>query len=314
MAIQLGDRVRFVNENIEGTVTRIIDQRMLGVTTDDDFEIPVLRSEVVKVAFQDKKTNEEDAEHKKKAQVAARTELGIFLLFEPKSDRILQMKICNLLSAGLLYTLGTLKKEQYRELKRGSLSLDEEEVLLSCNLEEFSEWPAYVFNFIPCTPQADDAPKPIQCVFKPNAKEFHGSFKFSSIIQKQAYVFRLDERLNLFDLQKLRNRDFAEKGKNNAFSQADEVQEIVDLHISAIPDAPATLKPHEILQVQFAHFKRQMEKGLTQGLEKMVFIHGIGDGVLKRKIREFLHGYSKVKNVQDADELKYGKGATEIWF
>jgi hypothetical protein len=43
MKITLGDRVRFLNENIEGTVTRILDDKTVGVTTDDDFEIPVLK-------------------------------------------------------------------------------------------------------------------------------------------------------------------------------------------------------------------------------------------------------------------------------
>jgi DNA-nicking Smr family endonuclease len=46
----------------------------------------------------------------------------------------------------------------------------------------------------------------------------------------------------------------------------------------------------------------------------MIFIHGIGDGVLKRNIREYLHRYPHAQLVQDADEFEYGKGATEVVF
>jgi hypothetical protein len=49
MKYKLGDFVRFVDEKMEGFVTRIIDEQMIGVTGDDDFEIPVLASKVTYV-------------------------------------------------------------------------------------------------------------------------------------------------------------------------------------------------------------------------------------------------------------------------
>src|ERR1700743_3152251 len=49
MKSKLGDFVRFVDEKMEGFVTRIIDDQMIGVTGDDEFEIPVLASKVTTV-------------------------------------------------------------------------------------------------------------------------------------------------------------------------------------------------------------------------------------------------------------------------
>jgi hypothetical protein len=49
MKYKLGDFVRFVDEKLEGYVTRIIDEQMIGVTVEDDFEIPVLASKVTSV-------------------------------------------------------------------------------------------------------------------------------------------------------------------------------------------------------------------------------------------------------------------------
>ena len=49
MQYKLGDFVRFVDERLEGYVTKIIDEQMIGVTVEDDFEIPVLASKVTYV-------------------------------------------------------------------------------------------------------------------------------------------------------------------------------------------------------------------------------------------------------------------------
>src|ERR1700710_3067246 len=49
MKYKLGDFVRFVDEKMEGFVTRIINDDMIGVTGEDDFEIPVLASKVTTV-------------------------------------------------------------------------------------------------------------------------------------------------------------------------------------------------------------------------------------------------------------------------
>ena len=46
--IKLGDKVRFINEDMQGVVTSI-KGNTAGVTIEDDFEIPVLINEVVKI-------------------------------------------------------------------------------------------------------------------------------------------------------------------------------------------------------------------------------------------------------------------------
>jgi hypothetical protein len=319
MKITLGDRVKFLNESIEGTVTRLIDDKTIGVTTDDDFEIPVLRSDVVKVAFTEKNVDapaSKPAEQKaNKPKPVTATETGLYAIFEPKSDQLLHLHVANLLYPEVVFTYGTFDRKHYSTAKKASLLLDETIIISTFQLESFSEWPALVFNFIPCSPQADAVLTPVHKTFKPNPKEFHGSFKFFSLLNKQCYVFRLDQQVNLVDLQQLRNRDFTSRAASGSLTTvANDAQPIFDLHLNAIPDVPKNLKSHEALQVQMGFFKRQLEKGLAAGLEKMVFIHGIGDGILKRNLREYLHRYPHAQVVQDADEFEYGKGATEVVF
>jgi len=53
--LKLGDKVKFVNENMEGIVTSFKGKNMVGVTIEDDFEIPVLASEILKIDFDEVK-------------------------------------------------------------------------------------------------------------------------------------------------------------------------------------------------------------------------------------------------------------------
>lgn len=45
--MKLNDKVRFLNEKLKGTITRIIDDKTVAVEVEDGFEIPVLKSEIV---------------------------------------------------------------------------------------------------------------------------------------------------------------------------------------------------------------------------------------------------------------------------
>ena len=63
--IKLGDKVRFVNEDMQGVVTSI-KGNTAGVTIEDDFEIPVLINEVVKINDILNKPKQEDDDEETK--------------------------------------------------------------------------------------------------------------------------------------------------------------------------------------------------------------------------------------------------------
>jgi len=57
--------------------------------------------------------------------------------------------------------------------------------------------------------------------------------------------------------------------------------------------------------------RRQLEFAIRKRIQKVVFIHGVGEGVLKTEL-EYLFGRYNVK-YYDADYQKYGLGATEVY-
>jgi len=85
----------------------------------------------------------------------------------------------------------------------------------------------------------------------------------------------------------------------------------VDLHLEELVEFPQRLDDWQKLHTQMQHLKKCLEAALSENLKKIVFIHGVGTGVLKTEIRNYLANYPKLI-VKDADVREYGVGATEV--
>ncbi len=86
----------------------------------------------------------------------------------------------------------------------------------------------------------------------------------------------------------------------------------VDLHIDALLPDTRGLDNKDMLEVQMKHVRTTMEENIrTQGL-RIVFIHGVGAGVLKGEIRRLLDRKYPKCQYQDASFREYGFGATMV--
>lgn len=85
----------------------------------------------------------------------------------------------------------------------------------------------------------------------------------------------------------------------------------VDLHISALRTDYSTMPQNEILQYQVDYFTRMLESGITFNYNRVVFIHGIGNGVLKSAIINKLKDFENLE-LRKASFARYGNGAIEI--
>ena len=83
--IKLGDKVRFVNEDMQGVVTSI-KGNTAGVTIEDDFEIPVLINEVVKINDILNKPKQEDEKPITVKPKFIKIHHGIHIAFERIND------------------------------------------------------------------------------------------------------------------------------------------------------------------------------------------------------------------------------------
>ncbi len=86
----------------------------------------------------------------------------------------------------------------------------------------------------------------------------------------------------------------------------------VDLHINELLDTTAGMDNAAILNVQLEKFHESIEKYKHQKGQKIVFIHGKGEGVLRNAILTELKTKYKQYPYQDASFREYGFGATMI--
>lgn len=85
----------------------------------------------------------------------------------------------------------------------------------------------------------------------------------------------------------------------------------VDLHIHELLDTTAGLSNSDMLEVQLQEFRRVMDENIKKKGQKIVFIHGKGEGVLRNALLKELKKYPHC-TAQDASFREYGFGATQI--
>ena len=86
----------------------------------------------------------------------------------------------------------------------------------------------------------------------------------------------------------------------------------VDLHINQLVKSTKGMANHDMLTLQLETARRQLDFAIKKRIQKVVFIHGVGDGVLKTEL-EYLFGRYNNVTYYDANYQKYGLGATEVY-
>ncbi len=85
-----------------------------------------------------------------------------------------------------------------------------------------------------------------------------------------------------------------------------------DLHIEKLVPNFRGMSNYDILTLQSDTAKRHLEFAIRNRIPKIVFIHGVGEGILKSELDFLLGRYDNI-SFQDANYQKYGVGATEVY-
>jgi dsDNA-specific endonuclease/ATPase MutS2 len=85
----------------------------------------------------------------------------------------------------------------------------------------------------------------------------------------------------------------------------------LDLHIHELIDDARRLSNFEILNIQLSRAKNFIDWAVAKRFNKIILIHGVGQGVLKEELKTLLRRYDNLE-YHDANYQKYGLGATEV--
>lgn len=118
-----------------------------------------------------------------------------------------------------------------------------------------------------------------------------------------------------YDVAKVKYKKDAPEKRKSAIVKAKErntPKMEVDLHIHQLTNSTKGMNNFDMLNLQLDTAKRQLEFAIRKRIQKVVFIHGVGGGVLKEELNYLFNRYENVK-FYDAEYKKYGLGATEVY-
>lgn len=311
MKYKLGDFVRFVDEKMEGFVTRIIDEQMIGVTGEDDFEIPVLASKVTYVHGYEnngaKGTNADVAQTPVTEFITKGVYLG--LVNDAKVNSVVHFYLINDTSFQLLAALTTEDQQKYKGEHAEIIAPKKAVKIYSGQLADMQLWPKFIFNITFFTSQNIKPAAPLAVTEKLKAKDMAGTKKRLPLLDAQGWLIQLDEPELVIDAQKL---------KESFHKPAEEKKEIekptgeVDLHIEKLRDDYQFLQSSEILNIQLACFNKALDAAIVHQLPDITFIHGSGNGTLRHELHRLLSKNNKIQTFMDARKEKFGYGATKV--
>ena len=140
---------------------------------------------------------------------------------------------------------------------------------------------------------------------------FEMMFDISELIKVDDELFNsyLISKLNYKEIQ-FQNTDEKKKNKFKINKQRNDIT-VVDLHIDKLISFQRKLEKYEILSFQLKIAKKKLDLAILNGTKRIIFIHGIGQGILKFELEKILRLYNNLE-FYPANFKEYGYGATEV--
>ena len=327
-------------------------QNLVYVEDTDGFEIPALARECVVIQAVNENTNFPVKDFSSKKTIIAANEtkevkpeepkatepiietpegevLKAFLAFFPTDIKRLETTNyeCYLVNDSnyfLYYNFVNGEESNRKSIANGTIEPNMQEFL--CNIEktQLNEWEKVRVQIIPFKKDKiyteQDA---LDFMLKINTVKFYKlhSFTETDYFDDPCMLIDLTEERNHSRLREVSPEEIRQvihqKSQPplrprilNKLPQKEIIE--VDLHINTLLDSTAGMTNAEMLSYQMDTFHRILEENKNKKGQKIVFIHGKGEGVLRTEIEKQLKSRYKAYLFQDASFREYGFGATMV--
>ena len=143
--------------------------------------------------------------------------------------------------------------------------------------------------------------------------EDHDGFRFEVSKAEVVPVKPLDVELNAADIHEKIKTDLNLGKTKSSQKSVREVPVIeIDLHIHELVNSTKNMSNFDMLNLQLDTARHRLEQAIKSRQKRLVFIHGVGEGVLKQELETLFRRYDHI-DFYDADFKTYGFGATEIY-
>ncbi|MCF6357286.1 MAG: DUF2027 domain-containing protein [Draconibacterium sp.] len=340
--IKVGDKVKFLNDVGGGVVISFISKNMVNVENEDGFEIPYPTAQLLNVSAPELNAGfvpEENTEVQNEVVNApvfetvageiinGKNSPDFYFCFVPSvqnnpSIGEMELYLVNDSNYTVMYHYFYLKKDGVKTARFGNVQPNSKISLESLAKNDLIELPEYGFQLLYFKDKDIEYNEPITKVFRINPVKFHkeSSFQSNQFFRKNAWILQITKDILTTELDKLTQDDFKKvirekeakpKIKKIPRKRTPEIIE-VDVHINELLDKTDGLSNREILGVQMDKVESEMRAAIQAGVKRIVFIHGVGQGILKQEIANLLKSKFKKYEFQDASFKEYGYGATLV--
>ena len=349
MKLKTGDKVRFLNEAIEGTITRILSNERVEVTDShgfthisDEKHLVLIELVLDEMHFENDRNTEEEEPITNQQLTTSATDLvqslepdhTIYAAIRLMNERSplttdIELHIINNTVFSICFT-ASRKQDDFRSgLSSGQMSPRSQQFIAIFSQDELHRFEGFEFQFL-FFGRNDYKPRPPavkNLTFSSSDflnTEYRKLFykKDDTVLLMPLYHSASDETIDMSKLLDKFRKDDIESEKRTGTARSKNKpekftvltrQKVVDLHIEELVKDHSTMSNSQIISYQLNFFLYEMDQALVNRLHKITFIHGVGNGVLRSSIREELKKYPNVR-FGEAPQEKYGYGATEVEF
>lgn len=257
-------------------------------------------------------------------------ELNVLLAFIPMNVKQLQTSAydCVLINDSnyfLFYNIVGIVNGQCRSLANGLMEPNMQDTFHRLEKEELNDWENLRLQLIPFKRGKNYQPQHVLDVdVKLNLVNFYKlhAFTANDYFDEPAMLINLQEKDHTRQLEAVSAEQIRESILRKEIPAEhrpvpikklphEEVLEI-DLHIAQLLDSTAGMSNADMLNYQMEIFHKTMMENLKHRGKRIVFIHGKGEGVLRKEIEKALKTKYKQCRFQDASFREYGFGATLV--
>ncbi|MBL57694.1 MAG: hypothetical protein CMP61_10925 [Flavobacteriales bacterium] len=335
MDFKIGDKVSFLNEALDGVVTRIIDNDSLEVTTSDGFGIPVLKEELVKSGDASFSNNQLKGHNQETIKSAANVpfskkysiERKPYLCFSNKDSKAKEVFLLNNTHYTQFYAIRVQRKGEYVLLYSGKVN---KQSYTFIGAFEGSELEVFNKLFVDSlslefSEKERMLPKSIELKIKPQKLFKDSSYKEIPILNKECiavdvsgeFVQKIEADKEPVALTPKKEFTYLQKGPKIIGKielkpkKRGRSREELDLHIEKLGVKYKGKTNAQIVQIQLGAAKSFIDQSILAGKREIVLIHGVGNGRLKDEVHKLLKSYYGIR-FESADIRLFGEGATLV--
>lgn len=312
--MNIGDKVRLLHGKEEGIVRKVSSGGRIEVEIEDGFIIPALKTEVVIIAAAEKSYFGESEPPKtveSPLPISAPKDQGLYLAFLPINDQQLSLYVINDSNQEYLVHASEVYGTNHRTLLASTLTKGEHKKFDDRMIRDMEEWPSFLLRFIPIQSKLEKAIPPFERQLKMRATQFFKHLSKAPILGKNVYLFAMERSTQELDIKNL-NEELSQIKPTPAPIKVQKPSRSIDLHIEALHNQPDQLSNSEKMRIQLEVFEKNLNQAIAAGMDEITFIHGIGNGVLRKEIHKRLSQIGNIKYFQDTQKDQWGYGATLV--